>query len=163
MLRCYISLLLVSVMALPASSQHFMTGAWEGNYSKGFLTSNPKKLRVDLTVSDDGTVAGSTHLYYPLGFYEHYTVSGRWNAQDSTIFFSEDSTLGLHLGFGAGNCTGNYTMRLTVRDTVLRLEGRWKDNQNTLFGCGSMGVWLEKPFKRKPPTTSTPTALRWPL
>jgi hypothetical protein len=42
------------------------------------------------------------------------------------------------------NCLGNYTMKLSTDDTLLTLDGEWKDNSRSIFRCPTTGVWLEK-------------------
>jgi len=127
-----------------------ISGKWEGNYS-GFFGSimRPEKLIVDLMVTRDTVITGSSHLYYSGGRYEHYRVTGYFNPADSVLFFSEDSTISKNIG---ETCLGNYKMTLRAGNGVLRLDGRWKDNAKGegFLRCPSSGVWLEK--KMQEPT-----------
>lgn len=129
-----------------------IAGSWRGNYS-GFLSGimSPNELVVDIMISDDTVVTGTSHLYYDNDKYEHYFVSGIFHPTDSTISFSEDSTINKNVGI---TCLGKYTMRLKLTDSTMRFEGRWRDNSDNfiLFRCPSSGVWLEKkiPKKKKP-------------
>ncbi len=139
-----------------ANAQHFMSGSWTGNYSggaiAGFLGIIPRKLVVDIEVLPDNSVTGSSHLYYRnKNNYEHYFLHGTFNPADSSIVFSEDSVIAVHSALGISTCTGTYTMKLQASDTNLHLKGKWKDNTNMLFGCGTSGAFLDKPVKKKQP------------
>jgi len=136
-------LFLFSIMPCVLHAQA-ISGRWEGNYSGVFGTvMRPEKLLVDLMLVQDTLLTGTSHLYYSGGKYEHYRVSGVFNPIDSTVFFSEDSTISKNIG---ETCLGNYSMKLSVRDSTMRMAGRWKDNSNgfILLRCPSSGVWLEK-------------------
>ncbi len=121
-----------------------INGRWTGNYSKKLFMTRPKILIVNLDIYNDSLVTGTTHLKYQGSDFEHYTVSGIYNIEDSTISFTEDSTLGVKLSFGASTCLGRYAMKLKVTDTSYRLEGTWTDKSSSLLGCGKSGVWLQR-------------------
>jgi len=122
-----------------------ITGVWTGNYYGGLNIFPPRKLVVEIRITDDSVVSGTSHLVHRGGQYEHYTIEGVWRAADSSIFFAEDSTIGLNL-FVASNCTGDYDMLLDYpNDTTVRLDGRWRENDNAGRGCFSSRVYLEKP------------------
>jgi len=137
--------LLLFCFLLPVfSSAQNISGKWEGNYSGFFGTIvRPEKLVVDLMISQDTVITGSSHLQYSSGGYEHYRVTGVYRPKDSTVFFSEDSTIGKNIG---ATCLGNYSMKLIIKDSVMRLQGKWKDNSDDfpLFKCPTSGVWLER-------------------
>lgn len=151
-------LLLLSFCGRVPAQEHFLSGTWEGNYSDhifSFLGISPRKLVVDIHVDGRNRVTGSSHLYYRnSNHYEHYTIKGYYKSEDSTVFFAEDSVLAVNVGWGNETCTGDYTLKLRTSDTLLRLKGRWKDNINKIFGCGSSGVWLERAIPKKTRTTS---------
>jgi len=134
---------LFSLLNLLLAAQD-ISGVWTGNYEKHAFASHPEKLVVEIFVYNDSLITGASHLFYKNNLYEHYKINGVIKKTEGVIYFSEDSTIGVKLGFMAENCLGNYTMTLSSTDTLLMLNGRWKDNSNSLFGCGSFGVWLNK-------------------
>ena len=121
-----------------------ISGIWTGNYTKHAFASNPEKLVVEIFVYNDSLISGASHLYYKNNTYEHYKINGVVRKKDGIIYFSEDSTIAVKLGFLEENCLGNYTMKLTNTDTLLMLNGRWKDNSTSLSHCSSCDVWLQK-------------------
>lgn len=132
-------------------AQHFLDGTWEGNY-KGFLSfvGGTRKVVVHLHISEDNVVTGTSHLYYNnKNHYEHYAICGDYNPQDSTIFFSEDSVIAVNMFLDMTTCMGDYTMKLTTTDTLLKLNGVWEENDKLGSGCGNSGVWLTKQMPRK--------------
>ena len=134
-----------------------ISGTWVGNYKHSAFSSLPEKLVVEIYVHNDSIITGASHLYYKKDLYEHYKINGVIHKNEGIIYFSEDSAIAIKLGFLEYNCLGNYTMRLTVKDNMLRLTGRWRDNSGSLFGCGSSDVWLEKAYVaagKKSPTDS---------
>jgi hypothetical protein len=120
-----------------------IAGVWVGNYNGHAFASSPDKLVVEIYIYNDSLITGLSHLYYPHNQYEHYKINGVIR-RDGTIYFSEDSTIAVKLGFMEENCLGNYTMKLSSANGLSRLEGRWKDNSTALFHCPASGVWLEK-------------------
>ncbi len=121
-----------------------ISGTWTGNYQKTFLVSNPEKLVVEIFLHSDSIVTGVSHLYYKREKYEHYKIKGVFRKKDSTIIFTEDSTIAVKLGFMEDNCLGNYTMKLSVTDTALTFSGKWKDKSRSIFKCPSSLVKLQK-------------------
>jgi len=121
-----------------------ISGVWTGNYENHAFASHPEKLVVEILVYNDSLITGTSHLYYKNNLYEHYKINGVIRKKEDIIYFSEDSTIAVKLGFMEENCLGNYTMKLSSSDTLLILNGRWKDNSTSLFRCASSGVWLEK-------------------
>ncbi len=141
----YIVLLMLSLLQVRAQD---VSGKWVGNYSFNLLSSIPDKLVVEIYIHNDSIVSGTSHLYHGRDKYEHYTISGVYHKADSTIYFIEDSTIGLQLAFGASNVLGNYTMKLKVSDTMMYFNGKWKENNSSL-GLMNCKVWLVKPVPRK--------------
>lgn len=121
-----------------------ISGVWTGNYSKHAFASTPEKLVVEIFVYNDSLVTGASHLYYKKNSYEHYKINGVIRKTEGIIYFSEDSTIAVKLGFLEENCLGNYTMKLSSADNLLVLDGRWEDNSTSLFHCPSSGVRLQK-------------------
>jgi hypothetical protein len=121
-----------------------ISGVWVGNYEKVIFMNHPEKLVVEISVYNDSLITGASHLYYKDDSYEHYKIKGVYNRSNSTVYFYEDSTIDVRLGFMETNCLGNYTMKLKITDVALSLKGRWSDNSTRLFGCPSTGVWLQK-------------------
>ena len=106
---------------------------------------NPQKLVVELFLYNDSLLTGTTHLYYKNNKYEHYTVQGKYNKKDSTVMFVEDSTISLKLGFMSKNCLGKYQTKLILNDTIMSLQGKWKDKSSSiLFRCPTTTVFLSK-------------------
>lgn len=146
MKRTLLLLFLIMPSVLHAQT---ISGTREGNYSGFFGTiMRPEKLVVDLMLVQDTILTGSSHLYYSSGKYEHYRVTGVFNPKDSIVHFSEDSTISKNI---SETCLGNYTMKLSVRDSILRMDGRWKDNSDNfvLLRCPSTGAWLEKKVRKQ--------------
>jgi hypothetical protein len=146
----YIILFICSLLTTAVSHGQDISGRWVGNYSGDGSMSRPQKVVVEISVAHDSIISGSSHLYYADNDYEHYTIRGVYHKKDSTIFFFEDSTLGVKLGLFVQNCLGNYKMKLRIRDSVMRFEGRWKVNPDSEVNCGTQGVWLAK---NRPPVT----------
>jgi hypothetical protein len=121
-----------------------ISGTWTGNYGQTFLTTTPEKLIVEIFINNDSLITGASHLYYKDLTYEHYKIKGIFNKRNSTVYFSEDSTIAIKLGPMYDNCLGNYSMKLDMTNTAMKLTGTWKDNSTSLFNCPSTGVWLEK-------------------
>ena len=105
---------------------------------------NPEKLVVEIFVYSDSIITGASHLYYKNNQYEHYKIKGIVRKKESLIYFSEDSTIAVKIGFMESNCLGNYTMKLASYGNSLQMTGRWEDHSSTLFHCPSTSVWLEK-------------------
>ena len=124
-----------------------ISGTWIGNYEPTSFASHPEKLVVEIFVHNDSIITGASHLYYKKNLYEHYKINGVIRKKEGMIYFSEDSTIAVKLGLMEENCLGNYTLKLIVKDNTLRLDGRWRDNSNSIFRCPSSGVWLEKDHK----------------
>lgn len=134
-----------------------LNGEWYGNYEKQFLTLPPQKVVVEIQVTNDSIITGASHLYYRNNKYEHYLIRGKYKLKDSTIYFKEDSTISVKLGFMAGNCLGNYTMKLRETDSSYILEGKWKDNHGKgIFNCPTTRVYLEKKKNIVNKTTPSP-------
>ena len=148
--------LLLSFVTCNISFTQDISGVWVGNYKGHAFAANPDKLVVEIYVYNDSLITGLSHLYYQHNQYEHYKINGVIKP-DGTIYFSEDSTIAVKLGFMEENCLGNYTMKFSSTDTSLRLEGRWKDNSTALFHCQPTGVWLEK---QKQTDKKAPTSLK---
>ena len=123
-----------------------LNGAWEGNFEKDFFSFNPIKLVVDLSVTDDSIVTGSTHLYYRNNHYEHYLMQGKYNKSDSTIYFSETATISVKTILFAESCLGNYKMKLKVNGALLQFDGMWRDNKPGRFSCPATKVSISKSF-----------------
>jgi hypothetical protein len=139
-----ILLFILSVLYFNSSFSQEISGTWVGNYGGAILMMKPQKLVVEIFLSHDSIITGATHLYYRNNKYEHYTIIGKYNKKDSTIIFTEDSTISVKLGFMATNCLGKYKMRLAASDSAYKFEGRWKDKSTSIFKCPSSSVWLTK-------------------
>lgn len=126
-----------------------ISGTWVGNYSKNLLTPHPEKLVVEIFINNDSLITGVSHLYYKDLTYEHYKIKGIFNKRNYIVYFSEDSTIDVKLGPMYDNCLGNYSLKLDMNNTIMRLTGTWKDNSTSLFNCPSTGVWLEKSRDKK--------------
>jgi hypothetical protein len=147
-------LFILSVLYFNSSFSQEISGTWAGNYGGAILMMKPQKLVTEIFLSNDSIITGATHLYYRNNKYEHYTIIGKYNKKDSTIIFTEDSTIAVKLGFMATNCLGKYKMKLAVSDSAYRFEGRWKDKSTSIFKCPSSSVWLIKKREIKKDTVS---------
>jgi hypothetical protein len=137
-------LFILSVLYFTSSFSQDISGTWVGNYGGAILMMKPQKLVAEIFLSNDSIISGATHLYYRNNKYEHYTIKGKYNKKDSSIVFTEDSTIAVKLGFMATNCLGKYKMKLAISDSAYRFEGRWKDKSTSFFKCPSSSVWLSK-------------------
>lgn len=126
-----------------------ISGVWVGNYKPALVSTNPEKLVVEIFVYNDSIITGASHLYYKHDQYEHYKIYGKYRKKESFIYFSEDSTIAVKLGFMEENCLGNYKMTLTSTGKLLQMTGKWEDNSKALFRCSATGVWLEKKIDEK--------------
>lgn len=152
MKRIFCTCLLLLIVSVSELSAQDITGLWTGNYGWNFLSPRPRKLVVEIDLHNDSIISGMSHLYYRNDRYEHYYISGIYHRKDSTFTFTEDSALAVNLGFFMSNCLGKYKTKLSVSDTAMRQDGRWKDKQ--VLGCPASKVWL---VKRLPPkNTSIP-------
>lgn len=138
--------LIIALLISTSSFSQEISGTWVGNYGRNLLTPHTSKLVVEINIYNDSLLTGMSHLYYRNNHYEHYRITGVYHKKDSTFTFREDSVIAVKLGL-ASNCMGNYKTKLTISDSSMRQEGRWKDQQ--ILGCPSTGVWLEKPISRK--------------
>jgi hypothetical protein len=153
-MRVFLVLLLLAKAVL-ASGQD-ISGRWQGNYFAMQKMAQPTRVVVELTVYQDSLLTGTSHLYYANGNYEHYALSGQFFERDSSILFSEDSTISV------GNktipyCRGKYIMGLSFREGIMRLDGRWKAHYDGLGSppCPTMGAWFEKRIPPEPSVVSS--------
>ena len=137
----FVTVFSIIQLFLPAQD---ISGVWVGNYKPSFFTATPEKLVVEIAVYNDSLITGASHLYYKHQQYEHYKIYGVYKKNESTIYFSEDSTIAVKLGPMDENCLGNYKLKLTSTGNLLEMKGRWEDNSVSLFQCPPSGIWLEK-------------------
>lgn len=136
-------------------AQHFLDGTWVGNYNNNsisFIDISPVKVVLNIEVTSDNRIRGTSHLYYRgKNHYEHYIIHGYYNPNDSTIFLSEDSVIAVRGFLNLVTCTGDYKMKLSATDSMLSLNGGWKENANLDSGCGKFTVWFNKPIMQLKP------------
>lgn len=144
-------LLLLLLLATIVGKAQDITGEWSGDFGGGFLNGGLQELVVTLNLYNDSMIEGYSKLYYSGGKFEHYKVHGVYHKSDSTIYFSEDEEIEVSLGFWATNAMGNYTMKLSMNDSMMRFAGKWKESKKSSFGALNSKVWLEKPIPRKKP------------
>jgi hypothetical protein len=135
-------LFIFSLFFFNASIAQDISGTWVGNYGGGVLSIKPQKLVIEIFLSNDSLITGASHLYYNNNMYEHYTIKGKYHKKDSTIVFTEDSTISIRLGYMASNCLGKYTMKLNVSDSYSKFQGKWKDKSTGFFKCPTTSVSL---------------------
>lgn len=145
-------LLLLLLLATIVGKAQDIAGEWRGDFGGGFLNGGLQELVVTLNLYNDSMIEGYSKLYYSSGKFEHYKVHGVYHKADSTIYFSEDEEIEVSLGFWATNAMGNYTMKLSMNDSMMRFDGKWKENKKSSFGALNSKVWLEKPIPRKKPS-----------
>lgn len=139
-----------------------ISGTWVGNYERVPFVIHPEKIVVELFLTNDSLITGASHLYYKDKTYEHYKIKGVYDKKRKLVYFSEDSTIAVKLGFMIDNCLGNYSMRLTTSKDKLELEGTWRDNSKRLFNCPSTGVWLEKLNEEQTPAFTENESIQLP-
>lgn len=126
-----------------------ITGKWVGNYGKSFFSSEVNKLEVNIELYDDTLIKGTSRLEYGKDKFEYYVINGVYNKTDSTIFFSENIEIDVNVGMMTTNVMGNYNMKLKVLDTVMRFEGKWRENGEGILKMMATRVWLEKSLKKE--------------
>lgn len=139
------TIVLVFMMGYTAYGQE-LSGTWRGNYGKSLLSQSIEKLEVDIELYNDSLIKGSSHIYYGGDEYEHYEIKGVFHKSDVFVYFTEVKEISVKLN--TSNVMGTYAMQLSVSDTMMRLEGKWKENGNNLQMMATK-VWLEKPIPRK--------------
>lgn len=142
-------LLLLLLLATIVGKTQDISGEWRGDFGGGFLNGRLQELVVTIKVYNDSLIQGYTKLYYSDGKFEHYKVNGVYHKADSTIYFSEDEEIEVSLGFWATNAMGNYTMKLSIKDSIMRFDGRWRENKKGTFSMLNSKVWLEKTIPNK--------------
>ena len=135
---------LLAVLSYAGYSQDIITGTWTGNSAKSFWVVQSNRIVVELSLYNDSLLTGASHLYYDRGQYEHYKLYGKYNKQDSTATFSEDSVIGINIGRLADNCTGVYIMKLSKQGNKLLLNGVWRDKKRGMFRCPTVDTWFER-------------------
>ncbi len=128
-----------------------ISGKWTGNYGKSFFDVDVNKLEVNIELYNDSLVKGTSRLAYGRDKYEYYVINGFYRKQDSSIYFSEDKEIDVNVGMMTTNVMGNYTMKLRIYDTLMRFEGKWRENGEGLLAQMATRVWLEKSIKKTPP------------
>lgn len=120
-----------------------INGKWTGNYSKRLL--NPKSLVVEIFISDDSIISGSSHLYYNNQNYEHHAINGKFNKIDSSLKFSESLEESSREAYEVV-----YDMKLKETDSTYILSGKWFPKKGALLFLPIWnGVNLTKPKIRK--------------
>lgn len=135
------------------SAAQTVAGIWEGNFRSGDWSLNPEKLVVEIFIYKDSLISGTSHLYYAGNLYEHYKIRGFFHKKDSTMLFSEVSTIAVELG-DRGNCLGTYFTTLSIIGNKMHQLGGWRANR--AFCTPSSEVYLDKiipppPVKKLPP------------
>jgi len=123
-----------------------ISGTWRGNYGKNLSSQSIEKVEVDIELYNDSLIKGSSHIYYGDDEYEHYEIKGVFHKSGAFIYFTEVKEISVKLS--TTNVMGTYAMQLSTSDTLMRLEGKWKENGNSLQLMATR-VWLEKPIRRK--------------
>ncbi len=138
-------LLFIFVLVVGFAQAQEISGIWTGNYDKQLLIPHPQKVVTELFLYNDSLITGTTHLYYRNGNYEHYKITGVFHKADSSVFFKEDSTIAVSF---KDYSTGNYTMKLSVRENNMNLTGKWRDNTKGIFRTPASGVFFSKEINR---------------
>lgn len=133
-----------------------ISGKWTGNYGKSFFSTDVNKLEVNIELYNDSIVKGTSRLEYGRDKYEYYVINGIYNRADSSIYFSENVEIDVNVGMLTSTVMGNYTMKLKVYDTVMRFEGKWRENGEGLLSQMATRVWLEKSLNKEQLITPVP-------
>jgi hypothetical protein len=128
-----------------------ISGKWTGNFGKNFNNKDVNKLIITLELYNDSLIKGTSRLEYESNKYEYYVIKGVYHKQDSTIYFSEDKEIDVNMGVLAPTVMGNYTMKLRVYDTIMRFEGKWRENGEGLLAQMASRVYLQKGIKKNEP------------
>lgn len=148
-----IFLLLLLTACVTSIYAQDISGEWKGNYT-GFLNmTETRELIVNIELVDDKIIKGYSYLKYGGERHEKYVIEGIYYKEDSLLIFSEVEEISVNLGalgFG-GNVPGTYTMKLSVKDSIMRLYGKWKEEGSSSFGLMNSKVWLEKKIPYSPP------------
>ncbi len=137
--------MMFAVLLAAASYGQDISGEWKGNFKFNvFNTIQPtQELIVKLEVYNDTLVEGTTFLGYRRGKFEYYRVRGVYDKDKGVVFFREYQDIQVTPSFFVDYVKGNYSMSLSVKDGMLRMDGRWREN-DTEIGVMNSGVWLEK-------------------
>lgn len=120
-----------------------INGKWTGNYSKRL--GNPKSLVVEIFITDDSIISGSSHLYYNDQNYEHHAINGKFNKTDSSFTFAESLEKSSRGAYEVA-----YNVKLNETDSTYILKGKWFPKKASfLFLPIWNGVYLTKPKIRK--------------
>lgn len=142
-----IPLLIVLCILLLSTGGHAqdISGEWKGNFKYNVLNMiQPiQELIVKLEVYDDSLIEGTSFLSYNRGKFEYYKVRGIYNKEKGTVYFQEYEDIQVTPNFFTDYVKGNYTMKLTIEDGIMKMDGRWRENGNTAMGLMNSGVWLE--------------------
>lgn len=133
-----------------------ISGRWTGNYGKSFFSTDVNKLEVNIELYNDSIVKGTSRLEYGRDKYEYYVINGIYNRADSSIYFSENVEIDVNVGMLTSTVMGNYTMKLKMYDTVMRFEGKWRENGEGLLSQMATRVWLEKSLNKEQSITPVP-------
>lgn len=143
------TILLVLLCIHAMSYSQDISGEWHGNF-KSFLYSSTDDLQVDIEIYNDSLIRGHSYLKYGGNRHEHYIINGVYYKADSTVIFTESEEVSINLGMLGENVPGTYTMKLSVEDSIMRLEGKWRQVSGSGFNIMNSKVWLEKkiPYTR---------------
>lgn len=134
-------LLLTFSLLCSTSIAQDLSGIWIGNYGKSLSIAAINKLEVEIQMVNDSVFTGQSRLFHGRDQYEVYKIRGVYRAKDATIIFSEREEVDINIK--GANVPGHYNMKLTVGETLMRMEGRWQQHGSG-YGLLSTNVWLEK-------------------
>lgn len=136
-----------AVLLATASYGQDISGEWKGNFKFNVFNTvqSIQVLIVKLELYNDSLIKGTTFLGYKSGKYEYYRLRGVYQKDKGVLYFEEYEDIIVSRNLG-GYLKGNYTMSLSVKDSVLRMDGRWREN-GTSVGLLNSGVWLEKQLR----------------
>lgn len=140
-----------------ATSPQNISGIWEGHSGPSTHYIMPVKTVIELTVINDSTITGLSHLYYTRGRFEHHKLSGRFDKRRGFVYLSEDSLIDYKIGFLQSIDAGTYSLKLIRTSTGFKLEGEWRSGRKRLFVNPVVKKWFWKENKDDKPSIELPT------
>ena len=160
MIRIYM-LVAILLQSVNCEGQR-LSGKWQGNLNGTFGYARIESLELEIKLIDDTIITGQSQIRYPGGAFERYSVSGRYNPIDSSIFLNEDSLIGVKHSRFNKDCKGIYLLQLFANNGLNWLEGRWKEHSGPgdKMKCPSTRIYLEKQPETPGPVRNDPNLLR---
>src|SRR5262245_41535066 len=108
-------------------------GIWKGKSGKAFGMLNSSEEIMEIEISNDSLVSGLIHNYYSKERFEHVKITGVINWKDSILNITEEKLISDNISKFYETCLGKMQLKLSRRENVWHLEGKWRDQSRGLF------------------------------